>query len=116
MLFVCVALNASLIGCYLLRPLLAGLHQLHHGFVRSWRYLHGSTSEIREKAFRRRTFLLVQNLALVIGQLLLVALFYSPSLVLAHYQSHWPDAVMSFEALAGMALAALVCGWRLSRS
>jgi hypothetical protein len=111
-----VALNASLIGCCLLRPLLTRMYRLRVDLLRSLRYLRHPLSATRERAFRARTLELMWTLAGVLGQLASIALCYAPSLLLAHYQSHWSEALFSGEALTGMILAALFCGWRLTRS
>ena len=80
------------------------------------RYLRCRLDETRERAFRRRTLLLARDLARLAGQLALGALCFAPALALAHYQSHWSNALVAGEAIAGMLAAALFCGWRLGRS
>ncbi len=107
LLFACIAMNTGLIGFYLLRPLLAGISDLNTGFQRSWRYLTCRLTETREKAFRQRTLVLLHKLAVVVVYLVAVALCYSPSMLLAYYQSRLSNAFFSGEALAGMLVGAI---------
>ncbi len=110
LLFICIALNTSLIGFYLLPPLLAGISDLNTGFPRSWRYLTCHLTETREKAFRQRTLILLHKLTVVVVYLVAIALCYSPSMLFAHYQSRLSDAFFSSEAVIGMLVAAVVFG------
>ncbi len=110
LLFVCVALNTSLIGFYLLRPLLAGISDLGTGFQHSWRYLTCRLTETREKAFRQRTLILLHKLTVVVVYLVAIALCYSPSMLFAHYQSRLSDAFFSSEAVTGMLVGAVAFG------
>ncbi len=110
LLFVCIALNTSLIGFCLLRPLLAGISDLSTGFQRSRRYLICHLTETREKAFRQRTLTLLPKLAVVVAYLVAIALFYSPSMLFAQYQSRLSNAFFSSEAITGMLLGAAAFG------
>ena len=113
--FICVALNTSLIGFYLLPPLLAAISDLRFGFERSRRYLTCRLSETREKALRQRTLILLRRLTVGIAYLAGIALCYIPSMWFAHYQSSLSGAFFSTEALAGMLAGAVVVGLRKRR-
>ncbi|MCP3687776.1 MAG: hypothetical protein GY784_05115, partial [Gammaproteobacteria bacterium] len=101
-LLICVALNISLIGFFLLPPLVGGISDLGIGFKRNWRYLRCRLTVTREKAFRRITLMQLHRLALVVAYLIATALCYSPSMLLAYYQSSLLDAFFSSEAVVGM--------------
>ncbi len=110
LLFICIVLNTSLIGFYLLRPLVGGISDLGTGFQRSWRYLTCHLTETREKAFRQRTLIQLRKLTVVVAYLIATALCYSPSMLLAYYQSSLSNAFFSSEAVTGMLVGVLVFG------
>ena len=107
MLFVCVALNSGLIGFFLLPRLWRQIKNLLSGFRRAARYLRCSLTEQRERALRQRTLTLIGALIACSAMLILIALAYSPSLWLAHRQSHFSDALVSIPAIAGVLTAGL---------
>ncbi len=108
--FIGIVLNTSLIGFYLFPPLLAAFSDLRTGFQHGRRYLTCRLTETREKALRQRTLILLRRLTVGIAYLAGIVLFYSPSMLYAHYQFSLSDAFFSTEALAGMIAAVIVVG------
>ena len=109
--FLCVGLNTGLIWFCLFRPLRIGLTGLRADLLRSRRYFRRPLTETREKALRHRTLLLLRRLGAVILGFAAVLVFYTPSMLFAHYRSSISAAFYSLEALAGMLLGVAIIAW-----
>lgn len=110
--FLCVALNAGLIWVYLSRRVGAGIGRLVAALSRTRLYFKSPLTPLREQALRRRTGLLLRQLAAVILGLAVIVILYLPSMLFAIYRSNLADAFVSLEALAAMIAAAAAIGWR----
>ena len=111
LLLICVALNAWLIWICLAAMIGAGVGGLTTGLLRTRLYFKTTLTRARERALRRRTWLLLRQTGLLALVLVGGAVLYLPSMLFACYRSSLSDAFVSPEALAGM-LSAVAIGWR----
>lgn len=78
----------------------------------SVRLISGRSTDLRERALQQRTLRLAAILALLLGYLLIAALLYLPTLLLARWQFELEAAFWSVELLLGFILAALMISIR----